>query len=171
MSKYMKASEFRDAVSRNKVLMKVSKLLQENIRVIIQNENLFKMHTVSDKRVKEMTQMEIDREKKPLLFNLEEAVSCLTIFNNYISRLSDVEIPQSLSAQVREMREQLNEELTNNIANVRAVEFITKAFCIKHRDFESETSVFRQVLQLKCLALQVLSRLTYTSPLVSEIGY
>jgi hypothetical protein len=58
-----------------------------------------------------------------------------------------------------------------NIANVRGIEFISRAFCISHHNFKGERQLYRDILQMRCLALNILSQLSFTTPLLAEIAY
>jgi hypothetical protein len=58
-----------------------------------------------------------------------------------------------------------------NIANVRGIEFISRAFCISHHNFKGERQLYRDILQMRCLALNILSRLSFTTPILAEIAY
>jgi hypothetical protein len=73
--------------------------------------------------------------------------------------------------QIEAEKLRVQEELTMNIANVRGIEFIARAFCLSHHNFKGERQLYRDILQMRCLALDILSRLSFTTPIVAEIAY
>jgi len=65
----------------------------------------------------------------------------------------------------------IREILTNNIGNVRAFEYIAAAFCFKHKDFRNEKDLFRGILMLRAMALEILSIIAHTPQVIGEIAF
>ena len=61
------------------------------------------------------------------MFAIEQAISCLAILQYYFK---DVKIN---SAE--------HEKLTLNVTNQRAIEFVSKCFCIDHDDFQNDKNI------------------------------
>ena len=151
----MEASEFREVCSRYGCLNKVAKLLYESIEDVQRKEAVF---THSGNSRLDQDGQQIESIVKPLQFSIETAISCLNLLHNYVSR------NKNESSQVFR-------EITFNIAKVRGVEYISTAFTIRHQYFVSRTEIYRDLLQMRCLSLRVLSGLELSSSLIAEIAY
>ena len=78
-------------------------------------------------------------------YGAEEARSCLNTFRFYLKKQgAAVGHGQKKKGRASRAKDdsgkaKLREELTVNIASVRGVEFIARAFCISHHDFKGES--------------------------------
>ena len=99
-------------------------------------------------------------------------MSCLNIFLWYLEQNRDWNKNLSKKAILQKKEKELqNYKLTINVANVRAVEYISRCFGIKHKDFERDKTVYKSILGLRATAMRILSILYYTPPLLGEIQY
>ena len=82
-------------------------------------------------------------------------MSCLNIFKNYLV-FKDKKI---------------QEFLTLNIANVRAIEYFSRCFDLNHNDFKIDGRMVNSILQLRTIALSVLSKIAINSGIIGEITF
>ena len=91
------------------------------------------------------------------MFAIEQAISCLGILQYFFKEVKLNSID--------------HEKLTLNVTNQRAIEFVSKCFCIDHNDFKCDKNILKYILQIRSSALSVLAKIFYTPVILGELAY
>lgn len=160
LSEHMEPYAFRELSSKFQSLSKVNRLLSEGVEEITAKETVFR--AAGRRKGRDPTAVippdQLDNLKIPLQFGIETTVSCLNLYRNYLKR------NQRASQKVRQ-------DITSHIANVRGVEMVAKAYGTRHQDFRTDRRLHRQILEIRCAALEIMSLLEFTPSILGEIAY